>query len=102
MSWRIGDGDASGLEIRLACQWTEKLLPPSMPEHRIVLKKEQLLNTELRIMAFLRLGIKDTPRIAALLQYSTQTIYNYRSTLKNHAIEKDNIEDNVDMLCEVN
>ena len=73
-----------------------------LPEHRIVLKKDQLLNTELRIMAFLRLGIKDTPRIAALLQYSTQTIYNYRSTLKNHAIDKDNFEDNVAMLCEVN
>ena len=41
-------------------------------------------------------------RIATLLNYSAQTIYNYRSTLKNHAIDKDNFEDNVAKLCEVN
>lgn len=73
-----------------------------LPEHRIQLKEGQLLNSELRIMAFVRMGMKDTNRIATLLNYSAQTIYNYRSTLKNHAIDKDNFEDNVAKLCEVN
>ena len=72
------------------------------PDHRIQLKEGQLLNSELRIMAFVRMGMKDTNRIATLLNYSAQTIYNYRSTLKNHAIDKDNFEDNVAKLCEVN
>lgn len=72
------------------------------PEHRIHLKEGQLLSSELRIMAFVRMGMKDTNRIATLLNYSVQTIYNYRSTLKNHAIDKDNFEDNVAKLCEVN
>ena len=73
-----------------------------LPDHRIQLKEGQLLNSELRIMAFVRMGMKDTNRIATLLNYSAQTIYNYRSTLKNHAIDKDNFEDNVSKLCEVN
>ena len=73
-----------------------------LPDHRIQLKEGQLLNSELRIMAFVRMGMKDTNRIATLLNYSAQTIYNYRSTLKNHAIDKDNFEDNVAKLCEVN
>ena len=72
------------------------------PDHRIQLKEGQLLNSELRIMAFVRMGMKDTNRIATLLNYSAQTIYNYRSTLKNHAIDKDNFEDNVAKLCEFN
>ena len=53
-------------------------------------------------MTFVRMGLKDTNRIATLLYYSAQTIYNYRSTLKNHAIDKDNHEDNVAKLCELN
>ena len=88
--------------LNLYPKFVEEFNTLMQPEYRIVLKKDQLLNAELRIMAFLRLGIKDTPRIATLLQYSTQTIYNYRSTLKSHAIDKDNFEDNVAMLCEVN
>lgn len=88
--------------LNLYPQFVDEFNALMQPEHRIVLKKDQLLNAELRIMAFLRLGIKDTPRIATLLMYSAQTIYNYRSTLKSHAIDKDNFEDNVAMLCEVN
>lgn len=88
--------------LNLYPQFVDEFNGLMMPEHRIELKKDQLLNTELRIMAFLRLGIKDTPRIATLLMYSAQTIYNYRSVLKSHAIDKDNFEDNVAMLCEVN
>lgn len=88
--------------LNLYPQFVDEFNALLMPEHRIELKKDQLLNTELRIMAFMRLGIKDTPRIATLLMYSAQTIYNYRSVLKSHAIDKDNFEDNVAMLCEVN
>lgn len=43
----------------------------------IVPAKGEILNTELRIYALVRLGIKDSSRIATLLFYSPQTIYNY-------------------------
>jgi hypothetical protein len=50
------------------------------------LKEGELLNTELRIFALIRLGIKDSAKIAIFLRYSVSTIYNYRSQLKNKAV----------------
>ena len=49
------------------------------------LKEGELLNTELRIFALIRLGIKDSAKIAVFLRYSVSTIYNYRSQIKNKA-----------------
>lgn len=51
----------------------------------IELKKGQQLNTELRIFALIRLGIDDSSKIAGLLRYSVNTIYNYRAKVKNNA-----------------
>jgi tetratricopeptide (TPR) repeat protein len=50
------------------------------------LKQGELLNTELRIVALIRLGIKDSTKIAEFLRYSVSTIYNYRSQLKNKSL----------------
>ncbi|WP_294454375.1 DUF6377 domain-containing protein [uncultured Bacteroides sp.] len=52
---------------------TEKIYP----------KKDELLNTELRIFALIRLGIDDSSQIAEFLRYSVNTIYNYRAKVKN-------------------
>jgi DNA-binding CsgD family transcriptional regulator len=40
------------------------------------------MTTEQRTYALIRLGIKESSEIAALLFYATQTIHNYRSTVK--------------------
>ena len=50
---------------------------------KIYLKKG--LNTELRILALIRLGITDTNQIAIFLRHSVQTIYNYRSKMRRKA-----------------
>ncbi len=62
---------------------------------QIELKKDEMLNTELRIFALIRLGISDSSRIAKLLRYSVNTIYNYRVKVKNKAISRDDFEDQV-------
>ena len=54
-------------------------------EEQILLKRNELLNTELRIFALIRLGIVDSSQIAEFLRYSVNTIYNYRSKVKNKA-----------------
>ncbi|RDI56834.1 DUF6377 domain-containing protein [Flavobacterium glaciei] len=54
-------------------------------DEAIQLKEGELLNTELRIFALIRLGIKDSAKISTFLRYSVSTIYNYRSQLKNKA-----------------
>ena len=88
--------------LNLYPQFVEEFNALLQPEHRIHLKKDQLLNSELRIMAFVKLGVKDTSHLSTLLAYSSQTIYNYRSTLRSHAINKENFEEDVERLCEVN
>lgn len=59
------------------------------------------LTTDQRIMALIRLGVKESAEIADLLFYSPQTIYNYRSALKAKAIDKTNFEADVSKLCSV-
>ncbi|MGL4993296.1 MAG: DUF6377 domain-containing protein [Bacteroidales bacterium] len=62
-------------------------------QEQIVLKRAELLNTELRIFALIRLGIEDSSQIAEFLRYSVNTIYNYRSKVKNKAVvERDDFE----------
>jgi tetratricopeptide (TPR) repeat protein len=52
---------------------------------QIVPKPGHKLNTELRIFALIRLGITDSVKIAQFLRYSTTTIYNYRTRVRNKA-----------------
>lgn len=56
------------------------------PEERIVLKEGELLNTDLRIYALVRLGINDSVKIAEFLHCSPQTVYNNRLKMRNRAI----------------
>lgn len=65
-------------------------------EEQITLKNDGQLNTELRIFALIRLGITDSSRIASLLRYSVNTIYNYRAAVKNRAkISRENFEEQI-------
>ncbi|HEX3385911.1 MAG TPA: DUF6377 domain-containing protein, partial [Mucilaginibacter sp.] len=52
-------------------------------EHQVKLLPDQLLNTDLRIFALIRLGIHDTEKIANILEYSVNTIYNYKARIKS-------------------
>ncbi len=62
-------------------------------DEQIVLKRDELLNTELRIFALIRLGINDSSQIAEFLRYSVNTIYNYRAKVKNKAcVSRDDFE----------
>lgn len=63
---------------------------------RIVLKQGEVLNTELRIFALIRLGITDSVKISHFLRYSLSTIYNYRTKLRNKAsVPRDDFETQV-------
>lgn len=60
------------------------------------LRQGELLNTELRIFALIRLGITDSVKISHFLRYSLSTIYNYRTKLRNKAAgPRDEFEANV-------
>lgn len=61
-------------------------------EERIYPHPGELLSTELRIFALIRLGITDSNKIARFLRYSLTTIYNYRSKVRNKAKDKTQFE----------
>lgn len=62
---------------------------------QIEVKQPGTLTPELRIYALIHLGVKDSTEIAALLFYSPQTIYNYRSAIRNKAINKETLDHDV-------
>jgi hypothetical protein len=55
------------------------------PENQIELKEGELLNTDLRIFALIRMGIHDNEKIARILQYSVHTINTYKTKVKNRS-----------------
>ena len=55
-------------------------------EDHIKLKEGELLNTDLRIFALIRMGIHDNEKIARILEYSVNTINTYKTKIKNKSI----------------
>jgi hypothetical protein len=69
-------------------------------EEKILPKKGELLNTELRIFALIRLGIDDSIKIASFLRYSLRTVYNYRTKVRNKAaVSRSDFEDMVKQIA---
>ncbi|HMO63448.1 MAG TPA: DUF6377 domain-containing protein [Ferruginibacter sp.] len=55
-------------------------------EDRFVLKDGEILNTDLRIFALIRMGIHDIEKIAHILEYSINTINTYKTRIKNKSL----------------
>ena len=62
------------------------------PEKQIEQADKTTLNTELRILALIKLSITNSSRIAKILRYSVNTIYNYRAAINKSSIDKENFE----------
>ncbi|GGG33827.1 DUF6377 domain-containing protein [Hymenobacter glacieicola] len=71
-----------------------RLFPDFIKQFNTLFKEEdraqpdegQLLTAELRIFALIRLGIQDSEQISRMLGYSINTIYVYKTRVKNRAI----------------
>jgi hypothetical protein len=65
-------------------------------DHQVHLNEGQLLNSELRIFALIRLGIHDNESIGKILNYSVNTIYTYKTKVKNKSfVPNDEFEDRI-------
>lgn len=62
------------------------------PDGIIVTKEGELLNTELRVLALIRIGITDSTKIAEFLRCSVTTVYTYRSKLRHRAADPSTFE----------
>ena len=72
--------------VHLFPNFVEKINDLLADDAKIILKKGEILTTELRIYALIRLGIDSSVKISNFLGYSVNTIYNYRTKIKNKAI----------------
>ncbi len=82
--------------IELFPHFIDKFNNLLVEDARIYPKYGEILTTELRIFALIKLGVTDSNSIAHFLGYSLATIYNYRSKLRNKAKgDKDNFEEEV-------
>ncbi len=55
-------------------------------DEHVKLKEGEILNTDLRIFALIRMGIHDTEKIATILGYSVNTINTYKTRIKNKSV----------------
>ena len=64
--------------------------------NEIKFKKDQILTKELRIYALIRLGIKHNDKIAQILGYSVNSIYAYKSSIRNKSkVKNENFDQNL-------
>ena len=52
---------------------------------QLTVKGNELLSTELRIFALIRLGINDNDQISKVLDYSINTVYTYKTRVRNRS-----------------
>lgn len=69
------------------------------PDKQVAPKTGELLNTDLRIYALVRMGISDSNKIATLLFLSPQTIFNHRTQVRNRARNRESFERDVLDIC---
>ena len=72
--------------LRIFPQFVPRFNALFKEEDQIKLKENELLNIDLRIFALIRLGITDNEKIAQILEYSVNTIYAYKTRIKNRSI----------------
>jgi hypothetical protein len=58
-------------------------------------QEHEVLNTDLRIFALIRMGINDNETIAKILEYSVNTIYVYKMRIKAKSINPDQFEQRI-------
>lgn len=66
-----------------------------LPDRRILPAEGNRLTPELRILAFMRLGLDDSTQISKFLGLSLNTVYTYRNKLKSRARNRDSFERDV-------
>ena len=80
--------------LELYPSFVEDLSAMLSEEGRKILNQKDRMNTPLRIFALMRLGIDNTKDVARILHCSTQTIYNYRNSIRNaYLYDRSHFED---------
>lgn len=66
-----------------------------LPDRQVTAASGGRLTPELRIVAFMRLGVTDSTRLAKFLGLSLNTVYTYRNRMKNRAKKRETFETDI-------
>lgn len=107
-SYRLAEEEATTFNTRFDKAFLE-LYPNFVSElnqllttdNQIHLPTATSLTTEVRIYALMRLGVTESQKIATLLFYSPQTVYNYKTAMRNKAKNRDTFEEDINHLCKI-
>ncbi|MDE6574884.1 MAG: hypothetical protein K2L84_06105 [Muribaculaceae bacterium] len=83
--------------IFLECypNFVEELNSLLLPDKELALLPGERMSPEMRIAAFLRIGLTDSSRLSKLMGLSVNTIYTYRNRLKGRAKNRETFEANL-------
>ena len=81
--------------LKIYPDFPEKVNALLKADEQVKLKPGEILNTELRIQALIRIGISENAKIAEFLRCSITTIYTYRSKLRRRALDPDTFETDI-------
>lgn len=81
--------------IKVYPQFIEEVNSLLAEDRRFAAPAEGRLTPELRLLAFMRLGITDSPQLSRFLGLSLNTVYTYRNKLKNRAANRETFEENI-------
>lgn len=81
--------------VRLFPDFITQVNALMQPEAQISKPENELLSTELRLLALWRLGVTEAARVATILDLSVNTIYFYRNKLRNGAIDRERFGENI-------
>ena len=81
--------------LELYPDFVERFNALLQPDKPVVLKKNERLNTELRIFALMKLGITDGDKLSGFLRCSQSTIYNYRARIRSRALNRDTFDQQI-------
>lgn len=80
--------------LTLYPDFVDKINELLQPDKQVSIEGMQL-TPELRIYAFVRLGVSESARIAKILNYSVNTVYAYRNRMRNRALDRDTFDQNI-------
>lgn len=99
----IEEGEGNGSFYKIIDQTILDLYPDFVesvnlllePDKKITLKEKGTLSPELRIYAFVKLGVTESSRIAQILHYSSNTVYAYRYKMRKRAINPETFDEDI-------
>lgn len=62
------------------------------PDRQLTGGEDGSMTPEMRILALMRLGINDSQQMSRFLGLSLNTVYTYRTRLKNRAVNREDFE----------